>query len=52
MIAELIVEKEEKAIPYAERWMQLDPEDESAPLVIKECEKEIKKRKNSKKRKL
>ena len=40
-----LCEQEEKAIPYAERWMQLDPEDESAPLVIKECEKEIKKRK-------
>ena len=29
--------QEEKAIPYAERWAELDPEDENAPAVIREC---------------
>ena len=36
--------KEEKAIPYARRWMELDPEDENAPAVIRECQEEIQKR--------
>jgi len=36
--------QEEKAIPYAQRWAQLDPEDENAPAVIQECQKEIAKR--------
>ena len=30
--------QEEKAIPYAKRWAELDPEDEDAVTVIKECE--------------
>lgn len=37
--------QEEKAIPYAQRWAELDPEDEDAPLVIGECKQEIRKRK-------
>ena len=36
--------QEEKAIPYAQRWAELDPEDEDAPVVIQECQKEIEKR--------
>ena len=36
--------QEEKAIPYAQRWAELDPEDEEAPAVIQECQKEIAKR--------
>ena len=36
--------QEEKAIPYAQRWAELDPEDEDAPAVIQECQKEIDKR--------
>ena len=36
--------QEEKAIPYAQRWAELDPEDENAPAVIQECQKEIAKR--------
>ncbi len=36
--------QEEKAIPYAQRWAELDPEDEDAPTVIQECQKEIAKR--------
>ncbi|MBM6923264.1 DUF2185 domain-containing protein [Hydrogenoanaerobacterium saccharovorans] len=36
--------QEEKAIPYAQRWAELDPEDENAPAVIQECQKEIEKR--------
>ena len=35
---------EEKAIPYAQRWAELDPEDENAPAVIQECQEEIAKR--------
>ena len=38
--------QEEKAIPYAQRWAELDPEDKNALEVIKECEEEIEKRKN------
>ena len=37
--------QEEKAIPYAKRWLELDPEDENATLVLQECEQEIRKRK-------
>lgn len=37
--------KEEKAIPYAKRWSELDPDDENAMMVIEECKAEIKKRK-------
>lgn len=38
--------QEEKAIPYAQRWAELDPEDKEVALeVIKECQEEIEKRK-------
>lgn len=33
--------EEEKAVPYARTWAQLDPEDEDAPCVIRECEKAV-----------
>ena len=33
--------EEEKAIPYARTWAQLDPEDEDAPCVIRKCEKAV-----------
>lgn len=33
--------EEEKAIPYARTWAQLDPEDEDATCVIRECEKAV-----------
>ena len=33
--------QEEKAIPYAQRWAELDPEDEDAPAVIQACQDEI-----------
>ena len=36
--------QEEKAIEYAKRWAELDPEDSSAKEVIKECMEEISKR--------
>ena len=36
--------QEEKAIPYAQRWSELDPQDENAPAVIQECQEEIAKR--------
>ena len=36
--------QEEKAIPYAQRWAELDPEDENAPAVIQECQEEIDRR--------
>ena len=36
--------QEAKAIPYAQRWAELDPEDENAPAVIRECQEEIAKR--------
>ncbi len=36
--------KEEKAIPYARRWQELDPEDENAAAVIEECMENIKER--------
>ena len=38
--------EEEKAIPYALRWAELDPEDKDALLVVKECQEEIEKRAN------
>ena len=43
--------QEEKAIPYAQRWAELDPEDENAPSVIRECKAEIRKRQRSQKKK-
>lgn len=39
--------EEEMAIPYAERWAELDPEDGDAPLVIRECLDAIEKRATS-----
>ena len=42
-----LVEQEEKAIEYAKRWAELDPEDSSAKEVIEECMEEISKRENS-----
>ena len=36
--------QEEKAIPYAQRWAELDPQDENALAVIQECQEEIAKR--------
>ena len=36
--------QEEKAIPYAQQWAELDPEDEDAPTVIQACQEEIDKR--------
>ena len=42
--------QEEKAIPYAQRWAELDPEDENAPAVIRECKAEIRKRQRSRRR--
>ena len=36
--------QEEQAIPYAQRWAELDPEDEDAPAVIQACQEEIDKR--------
>lgn len=35
------LEQEEKSIPYAQRWAELDPEDENAEEVIKECREEL-----------
>ena len=43
--------QEEKAIPYAQRWAELDPEEENAPAVIRECKAEIRKRQRSRKKK-
>ena len=43
--------QEEKAIPYAQRWAEPDPEDENAPAVIRECKAEIRKRQRSRKKK-
>ena len=39
-----LTHEEEKAIPYALRWAELDPEDKDALLVVKECQEEIDKR--------
>ncbi len=39
--------QEEKAIPYAERWAELDPDDKNAALVIEECTDAINKRENA-----
>ncbi len=36
--------QEEKAIPYARRWAELDRSDENAPVVIRECQEEVEKR--------
>ena len=42
-----LMRQEEKAIEYAKRWAELDPEDSSAKEVIEECMEEISKRENS-----
>ena len=39
--------QEEKAISYAERWAELDPDDKNAALVIEECTDAINKRENA-----
>lgn len=39
--------QEEKAIPYAECWAELDPDDKNAALVIEECTDAINKRENA-----
>ena len=39
--------QEEKAIPYARRWAELDPTDENATAVIRECQEEIQKQQHS-----
>ena len=39
-----LTHEEEKAIPYALRWAELDPEDKDALEVVKECKEEIEKR--------
>lgn len=41
-----LTHEEEKAIPYALRWAELDPEDKDALGVVKECQEEIEKRTN------
>ena len=44
--------QEEKAIPYAQRWAELDPADKDAQLVIQECRAEIRKRRHSRNKKV
>ena len=44
--------QEEKAIPYAQRWAELDPTDEDAQLVLQECRAEIRKRRRSRNKKV
>ena len=39
-----LYEQEEKALPYARRWEELDPEDEDAKTVIQQCQEELEKR--------
>ena len=41
-----LTHEEEKAIPYALHWAELDPEDKDALGVVKECKEEIEKRTN------
>ena len=41
-----LAHEEEKAISYALRWAELNPEDENALEVVKECQEEIEKRAN------
>ena len=41
-----LTHEEERAIPYALRWAELDPEDKDALEVVKECKEEIEKRTN------
>ena len=42
MLINIFMGREEKAIEYAKRWSELDPQDEDAILVIRECEEKIK----------
>ena len=39
-----LTHEEERAIPYALRWAELEPEEQNALEVVKECKEEIKKR--------
>lgn len=39
--------QEEKALPYARKWAELDPDDEDAEAVINECERKISERKEA-----
>ena len=39
--------QEEKAIPYAQRWAELDPEDKNALEVVKECQEKIERERKS-----
>ena len=39
-----LTHEEERAIPYALRWAELDPEEQNALEVVKECKEEIEKR--------
>ena len=39
-----LTHEEEKAIPFALRWAELDPEEQNALEVVKECKEEIEKR--------
>ena len=41
-----LTHEEERAIPYALRWAELDPEEQNALEVVKECKEEIEKRAN------
>lgn len=43
--------QKEKAVAYAEKWAELDPEDENAKLVIKECKRDILRQQRKMKRK-
>lgn len=42
-----LTHEEERTIPYALRWAELDLEDKDALLVVKECQEEIEKRSNA-----
>lgn len=39
-----MTDQEEKAVSYAQRWAELDPRDECAPMVIEECARRIRRR--------
>ena len=39
-----LTHEEERAIPYALRWAEIDPEEQNALEVVKECKEEIEKR--------
>lgn len=42
---------EEKALPYAQRWAELDPDDKCAQGVIRECQQELEKKQRRAERK-